>query len=337
MQLFRTTIDGALRVGLVLRSDGQEVTPSSGRIGALLQSRASAINETLDGLDAVASALVFEMNKLHSTGATASGLSSATATLAVPAADRTLSLNSPANETFAGLPFRAVDGGFTVAVTNSATGVTTRTRIAVDLDGLTDAGLSGFTDDTTLEDVRAALDAVDGIRAQLASDGRLQITAETGSRFTFADDSSGVLGVLGVNAFFAGSTASDIALAPELASDPAKLLHGRYVNGTYVENGTALRIVDLKDQSLAALGGRSVRAAWLDTSGIVSSRTAAAETTSNAAGLVRDSLEAQRAGLSGVSIDEEAINLLTYQRQYQGAARLISITDELLRTVISLT
>jgi flagellar hook-associated protein 1 FlgK len=37
-----------------------------------------------------------------------------------------------------------------------------------------------------------------------------------------------------------------------------------------------------------------------------------------------------------VSIDEESINLLQFQRMYQGAARLISVADEMTQTLINL-
>jgi len=45
-------------------------------------------------------------------------------------------------------------------------------------------------------------------------------------------------------------------------------------------------------------------------------------------------LEKQREGVSGVSLDEELTNLMQYQRAYQAAARLISVADELLLTLI---
>jgi len=51
---------------------------------------------------------------------------------------------------------------------------------------------------------------------------------------------------------------------------------------------------------------------------------------------VRESLDAQRQSLSGVSIDEESINLLNFQRQYQGAARFISVVDEMTQTLLSI-
>ena len=61
-----------------------------------------------------------------------------------------------------------------------------------------------------------------------------------------------------------------------------------------------------------------------------------ARTAREAAGGVRSTLEAQRDALSGVSLDEEAADLLRYQRAYQAAARLIAATDEMLMTVMNL-
>ncbi len=40
--------------------------------------------------------------------------------------------------------------------------------------------------------------------------------------------------------------------------------------------------------------------------------------------------------VSGVSTDEEAMNLINYQQQYQAAARLISIAQELTQTLMQL-
>ena len=39
---------------------------------------------------------------------------------------------------------------------------------------------------------------------------------------------------------------------------------------------------------------------------------------------MQDTLQAQRESLSGVSLDEEAVNLIRQQRAFQGAARLIT-------------
>ena len=65
-------------------------------------------------------------------------------------------------------------------------------------------------------------------------------------------------------------------------------------------------------------------------------RTSAANTHLQGASLVRESLQAQSQAVSGVSLDEEAIDLLSYQRQFQAAARFISVIDETLQALMSI-
>ncbi len=47
-------------------------------------------------------------------------------------------------------------------------------------------------------------------------------------------------------------------------------------------------------------------------------------------------LTTQRESVSGVSLDEEAINLMQYQKAYEAAARFIKIADEMTQTILSL-
>jgi len=46
-------------------------------------------------------------------------------------------------------------------------------------------------------------------------------------------------------------------------------------------------------------------------------------------------LNTRRESKSGVSIDEEFINMVKFQQAYNASARLIGVVDELLDTVIS--
>jgi flagellar hook-associated protein 1 FlgK len=48
-------------------------------------------------------------------------------------------------------------------------------------------------------------------------------------------------------------------------------------------------------------------------------------------------LETQRQQTSGVSLDEETVNLMMYQKAYQAAARVISVMDSMLDTLINRT
>ena len=40
--------------------------------------------------------------------------------------------------------------------------------------------------------------------------------------------------------------------------------------------------------------------------------------------------------ISGVSLDEEALNLMQYQRAYEASARMVTVLDEMLQTAVNL-
>jgi len=332
----RISVGGEIVVKVSTRVDPADLSPTSGQIGSMLDTRTTAVDNAISKLNDTASQLIFQVNRLHSTGTNRSWLRSTAGTLAVPTADRSRPINDPANLTLASLPFHADNGGFTVTVRQGDDGPSQTIRINVDLDGVTAAGLPGTTDDTTPEQLRAALDAIPGVSASWGSDGKLKLDADAGFSFALSDDSSGALAVFGLNAYFEGSAADSIAVRSDLLTDPERLAVGRVVDGQFVENGNALRLADLKDTRLASLGDRSISDFWRDHVQQVGTQSASARTEAQAAADVRMSLENQRAAISGVSTDEESINLLTFQRQYQGAAKLISVADEMMNSLLNL-
>ncbi len=327
--------DGSLDVSVATKNDGSQLDIQSGSIGALLASRGGVLEEVLDQLDTVTQQLIWEVNKLHSTGTNTAGYTRLAGTLGISLDDRTRAINSGANATFNALPFEPGNGGFVVRVRQTSTGAITEQRIDVDLDGVTNAGLPGTTDDTTVQQIVDALDNVPGIRARFNAQGQVEVTAEEGFALNFNDDSSGILAALGVNAFFTGTSAATIGVRSDLSTTPGLLASGRIVDGTLVENGTALGISQLQSRSTNSLGV-SIPEAWRQTVQKVSASVSEAQSAASAAGVVRDSLESQLSAVSGVSIDEESINLLQFQRQYQASARLISVVDEMTQTLINL-
>ncbi len=330
-----TDSDGNLQLGIATKSDGSRLSVESGRIGALLEAQDGVVGDIIRQLDSVTNQLIWETNKLHATGTTTAGFSNISAQLRLNAADRSTAINDPTNSAFGDLPFRPVNGGFVVRVKHSS-GATTETRIDIDLDGRDATGARGFDDDTSMDDIVAALDNVDGITARYNASGQLEVTADDGFTFNFQDDSSSTLAAVGMNAFFTGLDASDIRVRSELQNNPNLLAAGRIVNKTLVENGTALALAQLQDKPLEALEGRSLAGLWRDTVQDTSAGVANKMSAAQAAGTVREALLSQVAAVSGVSIDEESINLLQYQRMYQGAAKLISVADEMTQTLINL-
>jgi len=52
--------------------------------------------------------------------------------------------------------------------------------------------------------------------------------------------------------------------------------------------------------------------------------------------IIKTQAELQKEGVSGVSLDEEMIDMIRYQRAYGAAARLISTVDSMIETLLSL-
>ena len=336
LTMSRTSEGNEIKVSVSVRADGMKLPIESGTIGSLLANRDGMVAGTIDKLDMLAGQLIFRVNRMHATGRNEDGFASLTSTLAMSPADQARALNDPNNAAMANLPFAPVNGGFLVSVVNKTTNATEIIRIDVDLDGIDASGNVGFADDTSLDDIAAALNAISGLSASISPNGQLNITAAPGHSFSFSEDSSDVLATLGVNSFFSGSSAGDITVREDLLTNPSGVTLGRDVGGVFVANGTALEIVSVQSEALTAFGSMSVEEFWSGTVSELGIKAGTAKTNADASFIVRESLQAQRDATSGVSIDEESINLMNFQRAYQGAARFISIINELTNTLISL-
>jgi len=53
--------------------------------------------------------------------------------------------------------------------------------------------------------------------------------------------------------------------------------------------------------------------------------------------VVTQNLKNQQQAVSGVNADEEAINLLQYQRAYQASARFLSTVDQMFQTLLQIS
>ncbi len=228
----------------------------------------------------------------------------------------------------AGLPFSPGNGAFQVQVYNRQTGLTQTTDIRVDLNGLDD-------DDTTLSRLAALLDAVDGIRARVTETRQLEIVADSPEQdFAFADDTSGILAALGINTFFSGTTARDLGVSSVLLSDPSKFAASR--GGVGADTQLAVALAGFLDRPLAERNGATMASLYDTLVGNVAQGSAAAAAVVEGFRVFEESLLGQNLSISGVSLDDEAVRLLSFQRAYQAAAKYIQTLNELLGVLLDL-
>jgi len=146
-------------------------------------------------------------------------------------------------------------------------------------------------------------------------------------------DAQGFLAALGINTLFGGSDAASLRVRPEVAADPERVAAGRSDDGG--DNANALRLADIQDEALAALGSETVDGYYAAFIGRVGLDAQMAQTGERTATLLLDAAQNQRDAISAVNQDEEAVNLLRYQQLYAFAARYVrsveELTDELMQ------
>ena len=326
----RSEADG-LVYRVVTRKDAEQVRTTSGRIGSLLEQRETGFDRTIEDLDTLATNLIFQVNRVHSVGRPDAALRDSTGWLKVVPADQTRALNDPLNTTLADLGFAPVNGSLRVVV-RDADGNSSATTIDIDLDGIDASGLPGTGDDMSMADLVSALDAVPNLNAQITGEGKLRVWTDAGYEVAFEEDTAGVLATFGINSFFDGVSSKNIQVRSALQTDPRALAVGTTTGG----NETALAIAGLRTAKIEGLSGATLMESWQGTVERNAVRTSAAAARLDAIGSVRESLESQELAISGVNLDEESVNLITYQQQYQAAARFISLTDELTQVLLEL-
>jgi len=135
--------------------------------------------------------------------------------------------------------------------------------------------------------------------------------------------------------FFTGSDAKTIAVNTSLTDDP-RLIQASGTDGAVGDNQVALALAQLADQPIAALGNQTISQAYNQSVSTLGQSLASANTQVADQQVIQNMLQQQRDSISGVSMDEEMTNMLTFQRAYQASAELISTIDAMLNTLISM-
>jgi flagellar hook-associated protein 1 FlgK len=298
---------------------GVAATPRSGALASLLEARNSptgAVRQAGTDLDTLARALIADVNRVHAGGAGLVGFATLTAAHAVSAPSVPLGA--------AWLPLAPQSGAFTIVAHDGGGSVVSSVTVSVT------AGA------TTLDDVRAAIDADPNLTASIVG-GRLVIGAGAGITFSFAGDTSDTLAALGINTFFSGADAGTIALDPVIAADPTKIAAALADGSGLVHPGDGTNALEL-----ARLRSRLVLGAGTETFGgfvaslvsrIGSQARQAAESLDRQETAVH-LVEAMRQQTSGVSTDEELISLAQSQNAYAAAARYVTTINDVLETLL---
>jgi flagellar hook-associated protein 1 FlgK len=323
----------------------------NGQLGGWLDMRDQILAKYELDLDAFAKEFAWTVNLQHSQGIGLAALSTVTGTYAAVtgAVPATTGVNG-ALGTASGLVYqdKIVNGSFKLwiydgngdlvdgdAVTvNIVAGTTTLTSLSADIN--TKVGLTA---------------AVGRIGASITSD-TLKVDADAGYTFAFSEDTSNVLAALGINTFFSGYSAENIAVNDRIGSNINAIAAAQVnVDGSFAagDNRNAMAVSDLQyaSQNISRwtcdrINGNTEGAITTSLEDYYHSMVGSIGITS--AGISRNTsfnevmvskLSDIRDGISAVSLDEEMTNLIKFQQAYAAAAKLINAADEMLDTLLS--
>lgn len=132
--------------------------------------------------------------------------------------------------------------------------------------------------------------------------------------------------------FFEGTSALNIRVNPNLS---AQSLAVSSANGETSNNEVALAIAALKDSTLMGGGTQTIHQFYnAEVTSLGMDLNRANDSVSHL-GSVSTALAQQRESVIGVNLDEEAANLVKFQKAYQAAARIMTVFDEMLDRIIN--
>lgn len=319
---------------------------TGGKLTSFFNVRDDNCGRYLDEIDAVAKALIWEVNRVHSQGSGLEKLNYMQGT------EKVSGNNFPLGAPSSGLAYadRLTQGNINFNIYDKESGAYINGG-PLDFGNGPPNPLVNFDPAVhSMEDVRAAIERTyPGQLTATIQDGKLSVAADTTAnppvQFAMGQDTTGVMAALGLNTFFQGSNASNIAVHPDLHTNPNRINAGA-VNGAHEANPGDPSIA----QSIANLSKQNIRVStvWKTSdkqtiqeyySGVVATvgadtRTAKTNRDYNIA-LATD-LDERQASIAGVNVDEEMANLIKFQHSYTAAAKLITTADQMLQTLLGL-
>jgi len=134
--------------------------------------------------------------------------------------------------------------------------------------------------------------------------------------------------------FFSGSGAADLSVNAAVAGEPDRVAAAATAAGAPGDNANAVAIAAI--QNAAIVGSTTLDDAYSALVGDVGLNARISKDFFQHKTAMTAALENRRQSVSGVSLDEEMLNLVKFQHAYEAAAKLVTTVDEMLETVMQM-
>jgi flagellar hook-associated protein 1 FlgK len=147
-------------------------------------------------------------------------------------------------------------------------------------------------------------------------------------------DTSGLLAAAGMNTFFAGTSALDMRVCREIVEAPDRIATA--LGGELKDNTAALRLAAVREQAVGALSGMTPSEYYHRTVASLSQQVALKQSRQENIQAVMQNLEKQRSDISSVNINDEAAQLLVFEKMFQAMAKYLSGLQTTMTTLMNM-
>lgn len=393
LQLSQEIVDGKIVKQIKSSKTGTIITPSGGELGGIFQLK-NKIDDIKSELEGIFRGLIYEFNKLQSTGAGKEIYSTITSNITFPESSKidvlqkeikvdsqskfqiqSVSLTGLPDKSFkdyyilkqtatggniiarvsdffgttgtiitdreinvkpgdklflSATPFTLSNGSFDIVTVDLTNNTQKTINIPVDLDNINpDVNLTTLVTNMNSIFISQSVPLI----ATITSDNKLKIeSTNSTTRFYFKNDSSNILSAGQLNSFFTGATLSDFGINPALKNNLNLISYAQ--DFLTQDNNVALQFSQLSNQPIFD-SGESVENRLVNFFSNLSNDINNANTNLELQNDLLAQLEMEREKISGVNLDEEAANLILYQKAFTANAKFIQTIDKVLDTLLS--
>jgi flagellar hook-associated protein 1 FlgK len=177
------------------------------------------------------------------------------------------------------------------------------------------------------------LDLGNGIKISLStgdlnSGDTFEIDAFTSS------DTSGTLAALGINTFFSGSSARDMAICSDIVDSPSRIATA--LGADQSDNTNALLFLGVKDEAVDSLNAMTPEEFYRQLVTNIGQQVSIKQTRSDSIQAMIQELTSRQSEISGVDINDEAAQLLIFERMFQAMSKYLSMVQESIETMMEM-
>ncbi len=342
------TTSSKVNITPMVLSNGEDNTRRlvGGTLAGMFYFRDNYIGEIKEKFNEFAKELIWEVNRIHSQGAGLQKFGEITGTYSVQNTKEPLGSNA------SGLFFydKLSQGNFSIYIYDKTTGKLVEGPTYPDIDGDPTTGQTNFDPNThSLEDITNAINNDSRLNKYLQAqiiDNKLNIKVKNPNyQFAFGDDTTGLLAALGINTFFEGTGTGDIAVNSYINQNLDFIAAGK-INGAGeanpADNTTANSIAALQYKQVSfttkseGTTKNTLQGYYNSLTATVGAYTQRAEYNYNFFKSLATDLDRKQKEISGVNLDEEMSNLLKFQQAYTAAAKLITVSEQMMSTIIQM-